>query len=71
MLFVADLANFPVARPIAWLFVIAMLLLISGLVLFLWEVRLAMKALRVRRARMPHRKEGSAAVVKLEGAEAE
>lgn len=57
MLFVADLADIAFGRPIAWLFVLAMLLLIIGLVLFLWEVRLAMKALRVRRARMPHRRE--------------
>ncbi|HEY5712675.1 MAG TPA: DUF2721 domain-containing protein [Allosphingosinicella sp.] len=54
MLFVADLADVAFGRPIAWLFVIAMLMLITGLVLFLWEVRLAMHALRIRRARMPH-----------------
>jgi hypothetical protein len=56
MLFIADLANVAFGRPIAWLFVIAMLLLIVGLILFLWEVRLAMRALRVRRASMPHRR---------------
>ncbi len=56
MLFVADLADVAFGRPIAWLFVFAMLLLILGLVLFLWEVRLAMRALRVRRASMPHRR---------------
>src|ERR1044071_9803073 len=56
MLFIADLADVAFGRPIAWLFVFAMLLLILGLVLFLWEVRLAMQALRVRRSSMPHRR---------------
>jgi hypothetical protein len=49
ILFVADLAEFPFGRPIAWLFIAAMLLLISGLILFLWEVHLAMRSLRLRR----------------------
>jgi hypothetical protein len=56
MLFVADLADFAFGRPIAWLFIAAMALLITGLSLFLWEIRLAMKALRVRRQGMPHRR---------------
>ena len=56
MLFVADLSDFAFGRPVAWLFVLAMGLLILGLLLFLWEVRLAMKALRVRRESMPHRR---------------
>ena len=56
MLFIADLSEFAFGRPVAWLFVLAMSLLILGLVLFLWEVRLAMRALRVRRASMPHRR---------------
>ena len=56
MLFVADLSDFAFGRPVAWLFVLAMGLLILGLLLFLWEVRLAMRALRVRRASMPHRR---------------
>jgi len=56
MLFVADLADVAFGRPVAWLFVTAMLLLILGLILFLWEVRLAMHALRVRRESMPHRR---------------
>ncbi len=55
-LFIADLADFAFARPIAWLFVGAMGLLIVGLSLFLWEIRLAMRALRIRRERMPHRR---------------
>ena len=55
-LFVADLSDFAVGRPIAWLFVLTMVLLIVGLSLFLLEIRLAMSALRIRRARMPHRR---------------
>ena len=56
ILFVADVTELAFGRPIAWLFVIAMLWLIAGLSLFLWEVRLAMKALRIRRRAMPHRR---------------
>jgi Protein of unknown function (DUF2721) len=56
MLFIADLAEFAFGQAVAWLFVLAMGLLILGLILFLWEVRLAMRALRVRRASMPHRR---------------
>jgi hypothetical protein len=54
ILFVADLSDFPFGRPIAWLFIAAMLLLISGLVLFLWEIHLAMRSLRVRRRLREH-----------------
>ena len=56
ILFVADLADFPFGRAVAWLFIVAMLLLVSGLVLFLYEVRLAMRALRAHRDLMPHRR---------------
>ena len=49
ILFVADLASFPFGRPIAWLFVAAMLLLITGLILFLIEIHFAMRSLRLRR----------------------
>lgn len=56
MLFVADLTELAFGRPIAWLFVSAMLLLSLGLSLFLWEIRLAMKALRIHRSAMPHRR---------------
>ena len=56
MMFTANLADFAFGRPVAWLFVLTMLLLILGLVLFLWEVRLAMRALRIRRDSMPHRR---------------
>jgi hypothetical protein len=51
ILFVAGLANFAFAKPIALLFIVAMLLLIVGLILFLYEVRLATRALRVSQRR--------------------
>ena len=50
ILFVAALADFAYARTIALLFIIATALLIVGLVLFLWEVNLAMRSVRVNRA---------------------
>ena len=53
ILFIADLTQIPFAQPVAILFVLAMLLLIVGLVLFLHEIRLAMRALRVRRELLP------------------
>lgn len=53
ILFVADLTRFPFAQPVAILFVLAMLLLIVGLILFLYEIRLAMRALRVRQELLP------------------
>lgn len=55
ILFVADLARIAFARPIAMLFIAAMLLLIAGLVLFLYEIRLAMQALQVSRERRRER----------------
>lgn len=56
LMFTANLADFAFGKIVAGLFVLTMLLLIFGLVLFLWEVRLAVRALRVRRATMPHRR---------------
>ena len=50
ILFVADLTDFQYALPIALLFIVAMLLLITGLILFLYEISLAMRAIRARRA---------------------
>lgn len=50
VLFVSALADFAYARPIALLFIAAMCLLVIGLVLFLWEVNLAMRSVRVNRA---------------------
>ena len=55
ILFVAGLANFAFARPIALLFILAMLLLIVGLLLFLYEVRLATRALKISRRRRVER----------------
>lgn len=51
ILFIAGLANFGFAKLIALLFILAMLLLIVGLILFLYEVRLATRALRISRRR--------------------
>ena len=56
IMFVAEFADFAFARPIALLFILAMLLLIVGLVLFLYEIRLAMRSLRDRRDLMPVRR---------------
>ena len=56
ILFVADVAEIAFARPIAWLFILAMLLLIVGLILFLHEIRLAMRSVRVRRELLPDRR---------------
>lgn len=54
ILFVADLADFPFGHPTALLFILAMLLLIGGLIMFLYEVRLAMASIRLRRDQFPH-----------------
>ena len=48
LLFVADLGEVRFGRPVALLFVVAMVLLIASLVLFLLEIRLAAKSLRIR-----------------------
>jgi len=53
ILFIADLAHIEFARPIALLFIVAMILLIIGLLLFLQEIRLAMLSVRVRRELLP------------------
>ena len=54
ILFVADLASFQFGRVIAYLFILTMVMLIAGLLLFLYEVRLAMRSLRIRRDQFPH-----------------
>jgi hypothetical protein len=54
ILFVADLAEIHFGRVIAYLFIITMALLIVGLLLFLYEVRLSMLSIRMRRDRLPH-----------------
>jgi hypothetical protein len=53
-LFVADLADFRFGQATAYLFILTMALLIAGLLLFLYEVRLAMRSLRLRRDQLPH-----------------
>ena len=53
LLFVADLAGFKFGTPVALLFILAMLFLIVGLILFLWEIRLAMSAIRIRSEHLP------------------
>jgi hypothetical protein len=53
ILFVADLSDFAFGQAIAILFVATMLLLIAGLILFLYEIRLAMRSLRVRSELLP------------------
>ena len=55
ILFVADLAKIAFARPIAVLFILAMLLLIAGLILFLYEIRLAARGLAIRHERRRER----------------
>jgi hypothetical protein len=53
LLFVADLAEIKFGTAVALLFILAMLFLIAGLCLFLWEVRLAMRAIKIRREHLP------------------
>lgn len=48
MMFVARLANFHVGPAVAVAFIISMLLLMGGLILFLIEVRLSLAAIHVR-----------------------
>lgn len=48
MLFLARLMGLGYARATAIAFVAAMLMLIGGLVLFLWEVHLAMQSIKIR-----------------------
>ncbi|SDC10188.1 Protein of unknown function [Sphingomonas sp. YR710] len=47
-LFVASLLGLGFARTTAAVFVLAMLVFITGLILFLWEVRIAVRAIRIR-----------------------
>ena len=53
ILFVADLTAFAFGQAVALLFIATMLLLIVGLVLFLYEIRLAIRSLAVRREMLP------------------
>ena len=54
ILFIADLAEFRFGSIIAYLFILTMALLICGLLLFLYEVRLATRSIRLRRDQFPH-----------------
>jgi hypothetical protein len=56
ILFVADLSEFAFGQAVALLFILTMLLLIVGLVLFLYEIRLAMRSLQVRADLLPGRR---------------
>lgn len=53
ILFVADLTAFAFGQAVALLFIATMLLLIVGLVLFLYEIRLAIRSLAARREILP------------------
>ena len=48
LLFVAELARLHLGRVVAFAFILAMLLLIAALVSFLFEVRLSLRAVRIR-----------------------
>ena len=52
LLFVEQLVGYRLDIAIAWLFIAATLLLTGGLSLFLWEVQLALRSVRVRAAEM-------------------
>ena len=54
LLFITQLANLPYRQAVAIAFVLAMLLLIAGLVLFLYEIRLARRAIRIRSELLEH-----------------
>ncbi len=62
ILFVADLAQIAFARPIAVLFIMAMILLIVGLTLFLAEIRLAARFVSIRRDLLPPPRRGGSTV---------
>jgi len=49
LLFTADLIGASYSRTVALLFILAMALIVAGLLLFLTEIRLATKSVRVRR----------------------
>ena len=63
MLFVADPERIAFARPLALLFILAMALLIVGLILFLYELRLALRALHLRRVSLLKGLSGSASQI--------
>ena len=59
LLFVADSSFDVLAGPLAALFIFAMALLIAGLILFLYELQLSMRALRLRSVLVPVIGDGS------------
>ena len=54
LLFVAELMDLRFGRYLAVAFILAMALLIWGLVLFMWEVRLSLRAIRIRPELLQH-----------------
>jgi hypothetical protein len=50
LLFVEQLVKYPFDIAIAWVFIAATLMLTGGLLLFLWEIQLALRSVRVRAA---------------------
>ena len=50
LLFVEQLIKYPFDIAIAWVFIAATLMLTGGLLLFLWEIQLALRSVRVRAA---------------------
>jgi hypothetical protein len=52
LLFVEQLTSIKVDTAIAWLFIAATFMLTGGLSLFLWEVQLALRSVRVRAAEL-------------------
>jgi hypothetical protein len=50
LLFMEQLANNQLDEAIAWVFIAATALLTGGLILFLWEIQLALRSVRVRAA---------------------
>lgn len=57
LLFLEQLLGGQLQIIIAWLFVAATVLLTGGLMLFLWEVQLALRSVRVRAANMVRHRE--------------
>jgi hypothetical protein len=56
LLFVAELMHLRFGRYLAVAFILAMALLIWGLVLFMWEVRLSLRAIRIRPELLQHKR---------------
>jgi hypothetical protein len=52
LLFIEQLIGGKLDLVVAWLFIAATLLLTGGLSLFLWEVQLALRSVRVRAANL-------------------